>query len=152
MKKESKHIYQLELTERQAKLLSYACDRLSRIICGQDWTYQEFMEEAWEKRCKEATGISMDKEWDGGWSAMREDAEEICKKIKKRFWNLDSNAFYGIGYDDTADILYDIHQVLRRQLWEDKPSDKKLFITVDSDTPIRTGSEPLAQISKNEKD
>ena len=152
MKKEIKHIYQLELTERQAKLLSYACDRLSRIICGQDWTYQEFMEEAWEKRCKEATGKSMDKEWDGGWSAMREDAEEICKKIKKRFWNLDSNTFYGIGYDDTANILYDIHQVLRRQLWEDKPSGKKSFITVDSDTPMRTGSEPLAQISKNEKD
>ena len=28
-KSESKHIYQLELTERQAKLLSYACDSLS---------------------------------------------------------------------------------------------------------------------------
>lgn len=43
------HIYNLQLTERQAKILSYACDRLSRIIEGQDWTFREFMEEAWEK-------------------------------------------------------------------------------------------------------
>ena len=72
------HIYNLQLTEKQAKLLSYACDRLSRIICGQDWTFQEFMEEAWEKRCKEATGKMMDEKWDGGWSNMRQEAEEIC--------------------------------------------------------------------------
>lgn len=145
MKKESKHIYQLELTERQAKLLSYACDRLSRIICGQDWTYQEFMEEAWEKRCKDATGNLMDKEWDGGWSAMREDAEEMCKKIKKRFWGMDSNAMYGIHYDDTADILFSLHTVIRHQIWLD--GDRN-FHGVDSDEPLRIGSEPLATIRR----
>ena len=80
--------YCLTLTERQAKILSYACDRLLRIICGQDWTFQDFMEAAWEKRCKEATGNFMDEEWDGGWHAMRTDAETISKQIKKRFWDL----------------------------------------------------------------
>lgn len=82
--KENKPIYTLRLTERQAKLLSYACDRFSRLICGQDDSFQELMEEAWEKRCKEAVGgHGMDKEWDGGWYAMRQDAEAICKQIKK---------------------------------------------------------------------
>ena len=147
MKKESKHIYQLELTERQATLLSYACDRLSRIICGQDWTYQEFMEEAWEKRCKEATGKSMDEEWDGGWSAMREDAEEICKKIKKRFWNMDSNAMYGIHYDDTADILFALHTVIRHQIWLDGD---RSFHGVDSDEPMHLGTESLAVIRRTD--
>lgn len=147
MKKESKYIYQLELTERQAKLLSFACDRLSRIICGQDWTYQEFMEEAWEKRCKEATGNSMDKEWDGGWSVMREDAEEICKKIKKRFWGLGANAMYGIRYDDTADILFALHTVIRHQIWLD--GDRQ-FHGVDSDEPMQLGSEPLATIRRTD--
>lgn len=147
MKKESKHVYQLELTERQAKLLSYACDRLSRIICGQDWTYQEFMEEAWEKRCKEATGNSMDKEWDGGWSEMREDAEEICKKIKKRFWGMDSNAMYGIHYDDTADILFALHTVIRHQIWLDGD---RSFRGVDSDEPMHLGTEPLAVIRRTD--
>lgn len=40
-KQECKHIYQLELTERQARILSYACDHFSRLICGQDLSYQE---------------------------------------------------------------------------------------------------------------
>ena len=147
MKKESKHIYQLELTERQAKLLSYACDRLSRIICGQDWTYQEFMEEAWEKRSKEATGNSMDKEWDGGWSAMREETEELCKKIKAKYWGLGANAMYGIHYDDTADILFSLHTVIRHQLWLD--GDRQ-FHGVDSDEPTQLGDEPLAVIRRTD--
>lgn len=147
MKEEKKHIYRLELTERQAKLLSYACDRLSRVICGQDWTYQEFMEGAWEKRCKEATGNSMDKEWDGGWYAMRAEAEAWCNVIKKRFWGLERNAMYGIHYDDTADILFALHTVIRHQLWLD--GDRQ-FHGVDSDKPTQLGDEPLATIMRTD--
>lgn len=147
MSKDSKHIYQLELTERQAKLLSYACDQFSRLIEGQDWSYQNLFEEAWEKRCKEVTGNSMDKEWDGGWSVMREDAEEICKKIKKRFWGMDSNAMYGIYYDDTADILFALHTVIRHQIWLDGD---RSFHGVDSDKPTQLGSEPLAVIRRTD--
>lgn len=142
--------YTIELTERQVKLLSYTCDRMARLIQGQDWTYQELMEEAWEKRCKESTGKIMDDTYEGGWHNMRSDAEAICKQIKKRFWGLESNALYGIHYDDTADILWDIHQCLRHQLWLDKPEGEKSHITVDSDTPMRVGSEPLIKITKNE--
>lgn len=40
-KQESEHVYQLELTEKQAKMLSYTCDQFARLICGQDWSYQE---------------------------------------------------------------------------------------------------------------
>ncbi|MBO7730948.1 MAG: hypothetical protein J6S67_00295 [Methanobrevibacter sp.] len=90
----------------------------------------------------------MDKEWDGGWQNMRNDAEELSKIIKKRFWNLEPRAMYGIHYDDTADILFSIHQVLRHQLWLDKPEDKKLHITVDSDEAMQIGSEPLAIIER----
>lgn len=40
-----KRIYTLRLTERQAKLFSYACDQFSRLICGQDWSYIEPIED-----------------------------------------------------------------------------------------------------------
>ena len=59
----------------------------------------------------------MDKEFEGGWQEMRHDAERLSKEIKKRFWGLESNAMYGIHYDDYADILFDLHRVLRHQLW-----------------------------------
>lgn len=147
-KEESKHVYQLELTERQARILSYACDHFSRLICGQDWFYQELFESAWEKRCKEATGNMMDKEFEGGWYEMRADAEAICKQIKKRFWGCEANAMYGVNYDDTADLLFDLHCVIRHQLWLDSPEDQKSRFTVDSDEAMQYGSEPLAKIQK----
>jgi len=149
--KQPQHIYTLSLTERQAKLLSWACDSIARIIEGQDFTYQQFFEEAWEKRCKEATGNSMDKDWDGGWHNMRHEAEETAKQIKKRFWGLPSNTLNGIHYDPSADILWDIHQVIRHQLWLDRPDDQKSHITVDADEPMQIGKEPLAGINKTTK-
>ena len=136
--------YTIKLTKRQLQLLSYACDRMSRLIEGQDWTYQELMEEAWEKRCKEAVGgHGMDNDWDGGWHNMRQDAEDICKKIKKRFWGCEPNQMYGIKYDSTSDILYDMHQVMRHQLWLD--SDRQ-FIGVDSSEAMQISDEPLIKI------
>ena len=147
------HIYTLHLTERQVQLLSYACDQFSRLIVGQDWSYQHLFEMAWERRCKDATGNMMDKDWDGGWQNMRHDAEGIARQIKSRFWGLERSALYGVKYDDTADILFDLHQVLRHQLWLDKPEDTKqqLRFTVDSDEAMRFGSEPLAKIERAKK-
>lgn len=153
MKKDNnKPVYRLELTERQAKLLSYACDQFSRLICGQDMAFQDLMEAAWEKRCKEAVGgHGMDKEWDGGWYNMRHDAEEICQNMKKRFWGLDRQSLYGVYYDDTADILFDIHCVIRHQLWLDKPDENKSTMTVDASEAMQFGKEPLAKIEKIKK-
>ena len=136
--------YTIKLTKRQLQLLSYACDRMSRLIEGQDWVYQELMEQAWEKRCKEAVGgHGMDKEWDGGWYKMREDAEDISKKIKKQFWGCEPNQMYGIKYDSVSDTLYDMHQVMRHQLWLD--SDRQ-FIGVDSSEAMQISDEPLIKI------
>lgn len=142
--------YILELTEKQARLLSYACNQFSRLIMGQDWSLQELLEAAWEKRCKKATGKPMDDEWDGGWSAMREEAERTCLEIKRKFWGLPSNTLNGVHYDDTADILYDIHQVLRLALWKDLPEPKS-HITVDASLATRFGSEPLAKVELKSK-
>lgn len=147
-KDNERHIYSVELTKRQVEILSQACDRMARLIEGQDFIYQDLMEEAWEKRCKEATGEMMNKEFEGGWRDMRADAEEICKQIKRRFWGLDGNTLNGVNYDDTADILFDIHQVLRHQLWLDRPEDKKSPITVDASEAMRFGSSVLAKINR----
>ena len=149
-KEMKEHVYTLELTERQARLLSWSCDNIARIIEGQDSTYQDFFEQAWEKRCKEATGNMMDKEWDGGWDNMRADAEAISYQIKQRFWGLGRGTLNGINYDESADILWDIHQVIRHQLWLDKPESKRSNITVDSSTAMRVGSEPLAVIKRKD--
>lgn len=147
MKEEKKHIYRLELTERQAKLLSYACDQFMRCIQGQPEAFQSLMEEAWEKRCKEATGNMMDKEWNGGWWNMRYQAERLSRLATKWFWGCRQG--YGIYYDDAADIFFDIHRVLRHQFYKDRGDTSKVF--VDSENPTSPiGSEPLAVIRRTD--
>lgn len=147
-KKENPYKYKLYLTEKQARLLSYTCDRFSRCICGQDGTYQELFEQAWEKRAKKATGNWMDQEFEGGWSAMRDKAEDLCKEIKKVFWGLDWSTLNGIYYDKDSDILYDLYQVIRHQLWLDRPDDEKSTITVDADEAMHISDEPLPYIER----
>lgn len=141
--------YIIELNEKQAQALSWACDTLPRLIEGQDWSFQDLMESAWERRCKEATGNFMDDEFEGGWHQMREDAERYCREIKKRFWNLSYNANYGIHYDDVADILWDIYQCLRFELWKNQPEPKS-HITVNAYPATRCGKEPLAKVTSEE--
>lgn len=82
---------------------------------------------------------------------MRQDAEDICKQIKKRFWGLERNSMYGIYYDDDADILFDIHKCIRHQLWLDRPDEEKSTITVDAFEASQVGSEPLAIITRTDK-
>lgn len=138
--------YSIELNGKQLRALAYACNEFSRLICGQDWSYQILMERAWEKRCKEATGKCMDDEFEGGWKEMRADAEVLSKQIKRRFWGIESNALYGINYDDTADVLFDMYQVMRHQLWQDKPADKRGQGTVDAYPATQFGKEDLIKI------
>ncbi len=144
--------YIIELNERQMRLLSWALDTLPRLIEGQDHSFQDLLEQAWEKRCKEATGKMMDDEWDGGWYQMRHEAEETCLKIKRRFWGLPPNTLNGIHYDDTADILWDMYQVIRHQLWLDNPDPEKPRWTVDASPATQFGDEPLIVVKpKNQK-
>ena len=143
--------YIIELNERQARLLSWALNTFPRLIEGQSHAFQDLMESAWERRCKKATGKMMDEEFEGGWSNMREDAETFCKEIKKRFWDLDPNAEYGIHYDDSADILWDIYQCLRFELWKNLPEPKPHY-TVDASPATQFGDEPLCKVTSKEED
>ena len=92
----------------------------------------------------------MDDEFEGGWYKMREDAETFCKEIKRRFWGLAPNANYGFNYDDTADIIWDCHRVIRHELWKNNPNRSRF--TVDSENPsFSIGSEPLIKVTSKDE-
>lgn len=140
--------YKIELTEHQLRILSFVCDQYSRLICGQGWEYQQLFEAAWERRAKEATGNAMDKEFEGGWYAMREQAERIVNQIKALFWGMAPNAHYGIHYDKTADLLFEMHQVIRHQLWLDTPENERSRLTVDASEAMTLTDEPLIKVEQ----
>ena len=74
--------------------------------------------------------------------------EQRKDKMRLSFWGLDYNSFYGIHYDENADIIWDIYQVIRHQLWLDRPEENKSHMTVDASTAMRVGKEPLAKIKR----
>ena len=143
--------YIIEMNERQARLLSWVCDQFPRLIEGQDSAYQDLFEAAWEKRCEKATGEMMDKEYEGGWYKMCEDAETFCKEIKRRFWDLGTLANYGVHYDDTADIIWDMHQAIRYELWKNNPDPNKSTMTVDAFPAYQFGVEPLIKVTSKDE-
>ena len=134
--------YILELTEKQARLLSWACEQMSRLICGQDNAYRDLFEAAIWKRRKELTKDES--------NTLATEAEELAVDIKTKFWGLSEIAYHGIHYDDTADILWDIYTTIRHQLWQDNPDPNKSKWTVDAFPASQIGSEPLAMIKKLE--
>ena len=94
-------------------------------------------------------GKMIDDEFEGGWQKMRKDAETFCKEIKRRFWDLAPNANYGIHYDETSDIIWDIHQCIRHELWLN--GDRK-YHTVDSFPAHQWGNEPLVKVTSKDED
>lgn len=143
-------VYNIQVTKRQLEVLSQTCDAYMRLICGQPMDLQNLMEDAWEKHCKKATGDRFDKEWQGGWYNARKNAEKISNEIRDKFWFCGPSSWYGLGYDEMADILFDIHQVLRHQLFLDKTPEEKenLKWTVSADTPIAFSKEPLVKVTR----
>lgn len=148
-KKKEEKKYSIEVTEKQLMVLNQTCNSYMRLICGQSMDLVDLMENAWEKRCKRATGNAMDENWEGGWSNARVEAEAFAQNIRSRFWGCTSNTQNGLRYDDTADILYDLHQVFRNRIYKDMPKEEREMakLTVMADPPMQFGSEPLAVVS-----
>lgn len=148
-KQQEQKKYVIEVTEKQLIVLNQTCNSYMRLICGQSMDLVDLMENAWEKRCKRATGNAMDEHWEGGWSNARAEAEAYAQNIRSRFWNCAPNTQNGLRYDDTADILYDLHQVFRNRLYKDMPKEEREQAkwTVMADPPMQFGSEPLAEVS-----
>ena len=66
--------------------------------------------------------------------------------MKRRFWGLEPNALNDVFYDKDGDTLWDIHQVIRHQLWQDNPNHQ--LYTVDASEAHQFGDEPLANMKR----
>lgn len=77
---------------------------------------------------------------------MREDVEDKLAELKKIGWGLERNAYYGIHYDELADLLFEMHQVMRHQLWLDNPD--RFELSVDGDEPLKLTNEPMIKVSR----
>lgn len=134
-------------TEKQLTMLEMVCDRYARLIQGQlENSLQEVCEEAWRRRNKTEEhphGIGSPE-----WYDMRHNLESRLKEMEKDYWGLSGGRYNGIGYDDWADSLWDMHQVMRhaRYLAMPKEDQEKLRATVMAYEAMRCGNEPLIEV------
>lgn len=133
-----KRLYSIELTKRQLEAISNACECHSRNICGQlDVGLDDAIEKGIERAYKTA---SFDKRHE-----IRETARMKLYEVKSLVWDLGPGTNMGIHYDDTSDILFDIHQVVRHFLWKLQPEPKPTCINCASPAH-QWGSEPLITV------
>lgn len=128
-KEESKQ-YTITLSERQLRLLAYACRLTDRLIIGQlDFSLQECCESAFEKLHKDdkAKKIGSD-----DWYVMRFVVEKAIQTLRKLCWGVDYGMNHGLGYDESADILFDMQKVMEHALWLEEDPDKRSKWTNDA--------------------
>ena len=103
----------IECTEKQLQLIQEAVEFTSRFDCGQlGFTYmpKAATREYWKARGEDLVN----------WLEKRDLMEFHYQAIKRIWWDLDSNANWGVGYDDDADSLFDMYQVIRHEIWKSK--------------------------------
>lgn len=145
----SSKMYQLTITEAQARALSYACDLLQRVELGQ---WEEIVD--W---------LPLKKPID--YEQLHEDKRTIGTILAKHLVD-DAVSVYGcslgIGHPDLPKnngVLYDLHCVIRRKLAieqaveegiieNENVSRNQMPITVDFDEVRRWGNEPLAKMER----
>lgn len=133
--------YEVQITERQAKILRDALEIYSRLKAGQIDTA--------------ILDAFRDRFHNGEWT--REKHDELCSELKRViFPELSSGQFYSVGSKvyPAGTIAWDMMQVLRHQIaWDslaDRGLDKPEFPGMNDYQPaMRFGEEPLMGIREN---
>ena len=123
MTKNNDKQFTITLSERQLRILAYACRVTDRLIIGQlDYSLQECCEAAFEKLHKddEAGKIGSDM-----WYTMRYVVEKSMDILRKLCWGVERITNHGIYYDEDADVLFDMQKVIEHALWLEKDPEKR---------------------------
>lgn len=134
------------LDVHQMELLRNVCEHAARLIAGQmDYTLVDELVQAYEKSYKDDTEKLKDTD------KVRTLVKEEFDKLHTLCWDLPVNADHGMNYDDNSDILWDMYQVIRHQLWNDNQKGKDNFWCVSADEPMQTSKEKFIQVEKATK-
>lgn len=131
------------LDTSQMKLLRKACEQAARLIAGQlDYSLVDELVQAYEKSYNDNAEKLKDTE------KIRRLVTQEFNKLHTLCWDLPVNANHGMNYDNNSDILWDMYQVIRYQLWNDTPKGKDNLWCVSADPPMQTGKEKFILVEK----
>ena len=148
MSKNNDKQFTITLSERQLRLLAYACRVTDRLIIGQlDFSLQECCEAAFEKLHKNDGKGEI-----GGdeWNFMRFMVTQSMQTLRKMCWGVEYDQDHGIGYDSNADILFDMQKTMEHALWLEEDPEKRSKWTNDAfEHKIPCGSERNIKVTKS---
>lgn len=130
------------ISSEELQLLSYICNTIMRFYCGQTFTMVDTLMNCWMRFHNDNTEE---------YYRVREEVKYDVELLHMLCWNQNVSENYGIHYNETVDILFDMHQVFRHALWKDLPEDKRRFFTVDSDEPKQSSDILLLSINKEKE-
>lgn len=136
---------QFRLTGHQVGILRNVCEQASRLRCGQlDFTLEMELMAAYTRRYQnddEKLKLARD---------VHEQIRNTFAYLHTLCWALPVNSDHGLNYDDDADILWDMYQVLRHRLWKEAHPNPTVEdrLNVASDIPLRTGNSPMITLKK----
>lgn len=144
--KENKQ-FTITLSERQLRLLAYACRVTDRLIIGQlDYSLKECCEGAFLKLHKNDGAGKVGSDM---WNTMRFVVEKSMDILRKLCWGVERNTNHGIYYDETADILFDMQKVIEHALWLEEDPAKRSKWTNDAFEHTNTfGGEKNIRVKK----
>ena len=121
--------YKIEVTEKQARLISRALDIVSRLEAGQ---FEELIYRF---------------EWPYAGKRYRESCDTTLEILKYQLTGMSTNGNLGITMvSNDSRMSYDMHQVIRHRLaWDGSPLGG---MSVDLHEPMKYGDENLATIEE----
>ena len=144
--KENKQ-FTITLSERQLRLLAYACRVTDRLIIGQlNFSLQECCEAAFLKLHKndEAGKVGSDM-----WNTMRFIVEKSMDILRKLCWGMEGGQNHGIYFDETADILFDMQKTMEHALWlEEDPAKRSKWTNDAFEHTNQFGKEKNIKVTK----
>ena len=75
---------------------------------------------------------------------------EHIRQLQELCWGLKNGEYNGVGYDDFADMLFDMQKVIEHALWLDNPEESRNNFTNDAFPPEQISNEPLITVKSKE--
>lgn len=132
-------------TKEQLELIDTAVEFTSRFICGQ--LSESIMPNAAKKQYHATFGKGSEDEF-RQWIEKRNKMNSLFNEIKELWWGLSPNSNKGVGYDDDADNLFDMHCVIRHELYKSKSDEDKEILrhTLSAHPATQFGKESLIKV------
>lgn len=141
--------FTIELNERQLVMIDRALDLVARFRMGQLYIgpVQDLIEEMWLKRHPD------EKIGSDAWHDMRTGLELTLKELQFRIWSFLPGQSLGVGHDNLADCLFDMHKCMEHARFLSLPKERqeKMAWSVMADEPRRYGDQPLIKVKEKEE-